>query len=130
MPDRGGITSPLVAFLLRALARCGGPVPRPPQINLITQDNALLSEPEPEVGEQAQEEVEWLNGVKMCRSTWHWREAASLQRRVHVRQYLPVIVDYDPDLKWETALAQAVVEEAVPRQEREPKRQRAARLMQ
>ena len=99
MPDRGGITSPLVAFLLRALARCGGPVPRPPQINLITQDNALLSEPEPEVGEQAQEEVEWLNGVKMCRSTWHWREAASLQRRVHVRQYLPVIVDYDPDLK-------------------------------
>jgi hypothetical protein len=43
---------------------------------------------------------------------------------MHVRQYLPVIVDYDPDLKWETALAQAAVEEAVPRQERESKRQR------
>jgi hypothetical protein len=43
---------------------------------------------------------------------------------MHVRQYLQAIVDYDPDLKWETALAHAAVEEAVVPQERESKKQR------
>ena len=127
-----GISDKLSQFLidrgaLRAMAQCGVAVPRPPQRTVIHQDMPFLSTSEPyHMGSSNcfLEEVEWQNGVKVRRPTWHWREAAALQRRAHVRQYLPVIVDYDPDLKWETAVAQAVVEEAVPRQERETKRQR------
>ena len=127
-----GISDKLSQFLidrgaLRAMAQCGLAVPRPPQRTVIHQDVPFLSKSEPShMGSLncVYEEAEWQNGVKVRRPTWHWREAAALQRRMHVRQYLPVIVDYDPDLKWETAPAQAALEEAVPRQERESKRQR------
>jgi hypothetical protein len=113
-----GISNKLSQFLidrgaLRAMAQCGVAVPRPPRRTEIHQDSFKC----------VLEEVEWLSSV-VRRPTWHWREAASLQRRMHVRQYLQAIVDYDPDLKWETALAHAAVEEAVVPQERESKKQR------
>ena len=104
--DRGGVTSPLVIVLLKALAQCGGPVPRPPQSTIRHQDAVRLHGTST-VWTQVVEEMEWLNGVQMARPTWggrprepQWREAGALQRARCVRECSPQTIEYDPDVMW------------------------------
>ena len=104
-PDRGAVTSPLVIIVLKALAQCGGPVPRPPQRTVKYQDGVRL-DCTSTVWTQVVEEMEWLTAVQMFRPAWggrprqpQWREAAALQRALHVRQYIST-VEYDPDVLW------------------------------
>ena len=52
-----------------------------------------------------------------------WREAASLQRRLHIHQCLPMNIEYDPDMKWEPEKVPAAEAEAVARCEKGLKRQ-------
>jgi hypothetical protein len=119
-PDRGGVTSPLVIILLKALVQCGGPVPRPPQKTIKHQDSVRLDGAST-VWTHVVEEMEWLNGVQMGRPAWggrprqpQWREAAALQRSRCVREYSRPTIEYDPDVIWVptpvSAAATAVIE--------------------
>jgi hypothetical protein len=104
--DRGAVTSPLVIVLLKALAQCGGPVPRPAQRTIQHQDAGRL-EFKSTVWTQVVEEMEWLNGAQMARPTWggrprqpQWREAGALQRARCVREWSPESIEYDPSVMW------------------------------
>ena len=137
-PDCGGVTSPLVILLLRALARCGGPIPRPPQRTILHQDGQRLDQDRQRLFEpdgtsstawtQVVEESEWLNDVQMGRPGRprqpQWREAAALQRARHVRYYMST-VEYDPDVLWspppEREAAAAAAAEASARRVRQLK---------
>ena len=79
-----------VMYLLRALAQCGGPVPRLPSVapEMDLHEGVLTAED---------------REFTAFRRVRHWREAAALQRRMHVCQYPLTRADYDPDLKWESA---------------------------
>ena len=57
-----------------------------------------------------------------------WREAASLQRGLHIRQYLPTNIEYYPDTKWAPEKVPVAEAEAVglKRQQRPQGRNRRA----
>lgn len=81
--------SAMVIYLLRALALCGGPVPRLPRV---------IPHIDSSVEVMTADDGEFIAGGGAFRRVRMWREAASLQRHLHVRQYLPTRSDYDPSL--------------------------------
>jgi hypothetical protein len=115
--------APLVMLLLRALAQCGGPVPRAPCVALRKAIGIELEEC------LTDDDREFTVGLRITRVR-HWREAAALQRRLQVRQSLLVSFEYEPEFAWAPppVLADdaevAVEVEAAARCERGLKRQR------
>ena len=113
------LKSPIVLLLVSALAQCGGPVPRLPSVALgvdadRTAPRAMIQLQRRTALLQLQERLtdedhEFTVGGGL-RRVRHWREATALQRRLHVRQYLPERDDYDPSSRWRAPAV--VLEEA------------------
>jgi hypothetical protein len=98
----------LVMLLLRALAQCGGPVPRVPCAAFCKDIGFELHEC------VTDDDREFAMGLGLTRVR-HWREAAALQRRLQVSEYPPTSIDYDPDLMWAPPRLSAVDAEAAAR---------------
>ena len=105
-----------VMYLLRAVAQRGGPAPRVRLPRVVVEFDLYLEE-----DEMTADDREFRSDA--FRRVRKWREAAALQRRLHVRQYVPTNADYDPESKWEPAHVPVAVVEAVARRERGLKRQ-------
>ena len=117
------LKSPIVMILLTALAKCGGPVPLLPSlalgldddrshfdgINTSVQRRTAMVRLEERLADEDHE----FTGSGGLRRGRHWREAAALQRRLHVRQYLPNRDGYDPSSRrWAPAVVQVEAGEA------------------
>ena len=102
-----------VMYLLRAVTQRGGPVPRLPSVvhdyDLYLEENDMTAD-----------DHEFRSAVLRVRQ---WREAATLQRGLHIRQFLPVNVEYEPDMKWEPEKVPVAEASAVARRKRSLKRQ-------
>jgi hypothetical protein len=100
-------------YLLIAVAQRGGPLPRLPsvvhELDLYFEEDDMTAD-----------DHEFRSALIRARQ---WREAASLQRGLHIRQYLPTNIEYDPDMKWEPEKVPAAEAEAVARCEKTLKRQ-------
>ncbi len=89
----------LVLLLLRALALCGGPIPRGTMPAMCNRRGLLLHclQDESE-GEGEGDEEELMRG--RLRRARHWREAAALQRRrLVVEATGEGTTSYDPDVR-------------------------------
>ena len=101
-----------VMYLLRAMAQRGGPVPRLPSV--VDESDLYLEE-----DDMTADDHEFRSALLRVRQ---WREAATLQRRLHIHQYLPVNVEYEPDMKWEPEKVPVAEAEAVAQRKRACKR--------
>ena len=101
-----------VMYLLKAVAQRGGPVPR---LSVVVESDLYL-----EQGDMTADDNEFRSALIRARQ---WREAASLQRGLHIRQYLPTNIEYDPDTKWEPEKVSVAEAEAVAWRGRELKKQ-------
>jgi hypothetical protein len=101
-----------VMYLLRAVAQRGGPLPRLPsvvhELDLYFEEDNITAD-----------DHEFRSALLRVRQ---WREAATLQRRLHIHQYLPVNVEYEPDMKWEPEKVPVAEAEAVAQRKRACKR--------